>query len=168
MPSLPQFSSVRYPRPLCFSGWFEENYLQWVRGKAEFSCKNSSCTNPWDLTRYILKNHTENTGWWLCKATHYHLWKITNIKRAPGWAEKCRCCNYLKNRPSAYRLLASLCAQPKSWMRPLGTCERDVMNVKMKKVIVNSQCVFIKAKSCLTNLIDFNDKITGFVGKGRE
>lgn len=42
------------------------------------------------------------------------------------------------------------------------------MNVKMKKVIVNSQCVFIKAKSCLTNLIDFNDKITGFVGKGRE
>lgn len=36
--------------------------------------------------------------------------------------------------------------------------------MKMKKVTVNSECVFIKAKSCLTNLIDFYDKITRFEG----
>lgn len=40
-------------------------------------------------------------------------------------------------------------------------------HMKEKKVIGSCQCGFTKSKSCLSNLITFYSKMTGFVGEGR-
>ena len=70
-----------------------------------------------------------------------------------------------KEDPQNYRL-ASLTLIPGMVMKQLiiGTISR---HMKDKKVIRNSQHGFTKGNACLTNLITFDDKMTGLVDEGR-
>lgn len=114
----------------------------------------------------------KRTVWFSCKVTLCHVWNVMEtgeILSDWGDARGRKCCTCLQRGQKESRVnygLLSLTSVPGKMMEQV-LLEDISRSKKENRVMWNSQHGFTKGEWCLTNVITFYDKMSGFVGNER-